>query len=240
MRTGGRSEIMINDRNKTEQLEQRIGYTFQDKNLLKQALTHSSFANEQKINKGQNYERLEFLGDAVLELVSSDYLFRAHPDLPEGKLTKQRSSMVCEPALAFCARDIELERYIYLGRGEEATGGRNRDSIISDVMEAVIGAIYLDGGLEPARDYINRFILSDLEHKQLFYDSKTILQERVQRFPNASLVYILTGETGPEHDKIFMVEAQLNGKKIGEGSGRSKKMAEQQAAYQALLSMDEK
>ena len=227
------------DSKKIELLEQRIGYAFRDKELLQQALTHSSYANEQKINKRQDYERLEFLGDAVLELVSSDYLFQAHPDLPEGKLTKQRSSMVCEPALAFCARDIELEQFIYLGKGEEATGGRKRDSIISDVMEAVIGAIYLDGGLDPARDYINRFILSDLEHKQLFYDSKTILQERVQRLPNASLAYVLTGETGPEHDKLFMVEALLNGKKIGEGSGRSKKLAEQQAAYQALLSVPE-
>lgn len=227
------------DSKKIEQLEQRIGYVFRDKELLQQALTHSSYANEQKINKRQDYERLEFLGDAVLELVSSDYLFHAHPDLPEGKLTKQRSSMVCEPALAFCARDIELESFIYLGKGEETTGGRNRDSIISDVMEAVIGAIYLDGGLEPARDYINRFILSDLDHKQLFYDSKTILQERVQRFPNTSLTYVLVSETGPEHDKVFMVEAQLNGKKIGEGSGRSKKLAEQQAAYQALISVPE-
>ena len=227
------------DSKKIELLEKRIGYVFRDKELLQQALTHSSYANEQKINKRQDYERLEFLGDAVLELVSSDYLFQAHPDLPEGKLTKQRSSMVCEPALAFCARDIELEQFIYLGKGEEATGGRKRDSIISDVMEAVIGAIYLDGGLDPARDYINRFILSDLEHKQLFYDSKTILQERVQRLPNASLAYVLTGETGPEHDKLFMVEALLNGKKIGEGSGRSKKLAEQQAAYQALISVPE-
>ena len=227
------------DSKKIELLEQRIGYVFRDKELLQQALTHSSYANEQKINKRQDYERLEFLGDAVLELVSSDYLFQAHPDLPEGKLTKQLSSMVCEPAIAFCARDIELEQFIYLGKGEEATGGRKRDSIISDVMEAVIGAIYLDGGLDPARDYINRFILSDLEHKQLFYDSKTILQERVQRLPNASLAYVLTGETGPEHDKLFMVEALLNGKKIGEGSGRSKKLAEQQAAYQALISVPE-
>ena len=221
------------------ELQSVIGYQFKEEGLLTQALTHSSYANEQKINKRQDYERLEFLGDAVLELVSSDYLFQAHPDLPEGKLTKQRSSMVCEPALAFCARDIELEQFIYLGKGEEATGGRKRDSIISDVMEAVIGAIYLDGGLDPARDYINRFILSDLEHKQLFYDSKTILQERVQRLPNASLAYVLTGETGPEHDKLFMVEALLNGKKIGEGSGRSKKLAEQQAAYQALISVPE-
>ena len=149
------------DSKKIELLEQRIGYVLRDTELLQQALTHSSYANEQKINKRQDYERLEFLGDAVLELVSSDYLFQAHPDLPEGKLTKQRSSMVCEPALAFCARDIELEQFIYLGKGEEATGGRKRDSIISDVMEAVIGAIYLDGGLYPARDYINRFILSE-------------------------------------------------------------------------------
>lgn len=231
---------MINDRKALEQLEQRIGYTFENKELLKQALTHSSFANEQKINKGQDYERLEFLGDAVLELVSSDYLFHTHPEMPEGRLTKQRSSMVCEPALAYCARDIGLESFIQLGRGEEATGGRNRDSIISDVMEAVIGAIYLDGGLKPAQDYINRFILSDLENRQLFFDSKTILQEQVQKLEKAVLTYVLSGESGPEHDKLFQVEARLNGNKIGEGSGRSKKLAEQQAAYQALLSMNEK
>ena len=227
------------DSKKIELLEQRIGYAFRDKELLQQALTHSSYANEQKINKRQDYERLEFLGDAVLELVSSDYLFQAHPDLPEGKLTKQRSSMVCEPALAFCARDIELEQFIYLGKGEEATGGRKRDSIISDVMEAVIGAIYLDGGLDPARDYINRFILSDLEHKQLFYDSKTILQERVQRLPNASLAYVLTGAPGRAHDTLYREEAQLNGKHSEEDAGLRKPRAEQQAAYQALISVPE-
>ena len=162
------------------ELEKKIGYQFRDKSLLKQALTHSSFANEQRINKLKDYERLEFLGDAVLELISSDFLFHENPQMPEGKLTKLRSSMVCEPALAYCARDIELGRYMLLGKGEEATGGRNRDSITSDVMEAVIGALYLDGGFDAAHDFIQRFILSDLENKILFYDSKTVLQEILQ------------------------------------------------------------
>ena len=160
-----------------EELQEKIGYRFQDISLLKQALTHSSFANEQKINKLKNYERLEFLGDAVLELVSSEFLFKENPDMPEGQLTKLRASMVCEPALAYCARDLDIGSYILLGRGEEATGGRKRDSITSDVMEAIIGAIFLDGGIESAKKHIYRFILSDLEHKILFYDSKTILQE---------------------------------------------------------------
>lgn len=151
-----------------EELEKRIGYTFRDKKLLRQALTHSSFANEQKINKLEDYERLEFLGDAVLELVSSDFLFHENPQMPEGKLTKLRSSMVCEPALAYCARDLELGQYMLLGKGEEATGGRGRDSITSDVMEAVIGAMYLDGGFQAAHDFIHRFVLSDLENKILF------------------------------------------------------------------------
>ena len=164
-----------------QELEKKIGYTFQNRALLKQAVTHSSFANEQKINRQKHYERLEFLGDAVLELVSSDFLFQTHPEMPEGQLTKLRASMVCEPALAYCAKDLTLDSYIQLGKGEEATGGRYRDSIVSDVMEAVIGAIYLDGGMEPARTYIHRFILSDLENKQLFLDSKTNLQEYMQQ-----------------------------------------------------------
>ena len=150
-----------------QELEEKIGYRFQNIELLKQALTHSSFQNEQRINRMGDYERLEFLGDAVLELVSSEFLFSAYPKLPEGELTKMRASMVCEPALAFCARDLELGKYLRLGRGEEMTGGRERDSIISDVCEAIIGAIYLDGGMENARKHINRFILSDLEDKQL-------------------------------------------------------------------------
>lgn len=226
----------MNDRNAMGQLEERIGYTFQDKKLLKQALTHSSFANEQKINKWDDYERIEFLGDAVLELVSSEYLYRENPQLPEGELTKLRSSMVCEPALAYCARDIGLGKFIFLGKGEEATGGRGRESITSDVLEALIGAIYLDGGLAAAESFIGRFVLSDLEHKQLFYDSKTILQEQVQKRGKGKLHYILVEESGPEHDKLFRVEAMVDDCKIGEGSGRTKKHAEQQAAYQALLS----
>ncbi len=147
-----------------------------------------------------------------------------------------RSSMVCEPALAYCARDIDLGKFIFLGKGEEATGGRGRESITSDVLEAIIGAVYLDGGLEAAKAFIDRFVLSDLEHKQLFYDSKTILQERVQKRGKGKLHYILVEESGPEHDKLFRVEAMIDDCKIGEGSGRTKKHAEQQAAYQALLS----
>ena len=224
------------DRLGMELLEERIGYTFRDKKLLKQALTHSSFANEQKINKWDDYERIEFLGDAVLELISSDYLYRENPRLSEGELTKKRSSMVCEPALAFCARDLELGRFIFLGKGEEATGGRKRESITSDVLEALIGAIYLDGGISCAKTFIDRFVLSDLENKQLFYDSKTILQEQVQKEGGGHLHYVLVEESGPEPDKQFHVKAMIDEKKIGEGTGRTKKHAEQQAAYQALLS----
>ncbi len=225
---------MQNMKEMLQELQKRIGYTFKDESLLKQALTHSSFANEQKINKLKNYERLEFLGDAVLELISSEFLFREHEELPEGQLTKLRASMVCEPALAYCARDIDLGAYILLGRGEEATGGRNRDSIISDVMEAVIGAIFLDGGIENAKAYIDRFVLSDLDNKMLFIDSKTLLQEEVQKRSDAQLRYELVSEQGPEHDKEFRVAAYLNDALIGSGTGRTKKSAEQQAAYEAL------
>lgn len=218
------------------ELENKIGYTFQNKDLLRQAVTHSSYANEQKINKTGDYERLEFLGDAVLELVSSEFIYKENPQMPEGQLTRKRSSMVCEPALAFCAREIGLEAFILLGKGEEATGGRKRDSIVSDVMEAVIGAIYLDSDLTKAKEYIHRFILSDLENKQLFYDAKTILQEVVQQEnKGTTLHYELLREEGPEHDKTFVVEALVGEQRVGCGTGRSKKAAEQQAAYEALL-----
>ena len=220
-----------------EMLEERIGYRFRDKALIKQALTHSSFTNEQKIYRAKNYERLEFLGDAVLELVSSEFLFKEQPEVPEGELTKQRASMVCEPSLAFCARDLELGEFILLGKGEESTGGRNRDSITSDVMEAVIGAIYLDGGMEPARTFIYRFILSDLEDKQLFYDSKSNLQELIQGKLKKEFDYELLEESGPEHSKIFRVAVHMEGEVLGEGQGRTKKAAEQQAAYKALLKL---
>lgn len=216
-------------------LEERIGYQFHDIALLKQALTHSSFTNEQKINKAKHYERLEFLGDAVLELVSSEFLFREHADTQEGELTKMRAAMVCEPSLAFCARDLELGQFIRLGKGEENTGGRHRDSITSDAMEAVIGAIYLDGGMQPARAFIDRFILSDLEDKQLFYDSKSNLQELIQGKLKKEFHYELLEESGPEHDKTFEVEVFMEQESLGKGSGRTKKAAEQQAAYKALL-----
>ncbi len=216
-------------------LEERIGYQFRDTALLKQALTHSSFTNEQKINRAKNYERLEFLGDAVLELVASEFLFRHYPDMPEGELTKHRASMVCEPSLAFCAKDLELGRFMLLGKGEDATGGRDRDSITSDAMEAVIGAVYLDGGMEAAKAFIDRFVLSDLEDKQLFYDSKSNLQELVQGKLKKELSYELLEESGPEHNKIFRVSVYMEGECLGTGAGKTKKAAEQQAAYKALL-----
>ena len=214
--------------------EKKIGYRFTDRRYLLQAFTHSSYANERKIRKLPDNERLEFLGDAVLELLSSQFFFETYPDMPEGEMTKLRSSMVCELALAYCARDISLGDYLLLGKGEEITGGRTRDSIISDVMEAVIGALYLDGGLSAADAFVKKYILSDLESKQLFYDSKTILQEEVQR-DGQSLTYELVSETGPDHDKVFMVEARIDGQTVGKGQGRNKKSAQQQAAYQALL-----
>ena len=218
-----------------QDLESRIGYQFQNIALLKQALTHSSYTNEQKINKTKNYERLEFLGDAVLELVSSEFLFKNYPDVPEGDLTKQRASMVCEPSLAFCARDLQLGQFMLFGRGEEVSGGRERDSITSDAMEALIGAIYLDGGMEQAKAFIDRFILSDLEDKQLFYDSKSNLQELIQGKMKKKFNYELLEESGPEHNKTFRVSVCMDGKCLGTGVGRTKKAAEQQAAYRALL-----
>lgn len=223
-----------------KEFQEIIGYTFRNVQLLKNALTHSSYANEKHWQYAANNERLEFLGDAVLELVSSDFLFREREETPEGELTKLRASMVCEPALAYCAREFSLEQFILLGKGEEATGGRTRDSIVSDVMEAVIGAIYLDGGLEEASSFIHRFILSDLEHKQLFYDAKTILQELVQQENTGGLRYELVKEEGPQHDKIFEVVVYVGEKKAGWGVGHSKKAAQQQAAYQALLARKER
>ena len=221
-------------------LEDRIGYHFHDISLLKQALTHSSFTNEQKINRQKHYERLEFLGDAVLELVSSEFLFKRHPEMPEGELTKVRASMVCEPSLAFCARDLELGNFLLLGKGEEITGGRHRDSIISDAMEAVTGAIFLDGGMEFAKQFIYRFILSDIEDKQLFNDSKSNLQELIQGKLKKEFHYELCDEKGPEHDKIFEVEIFMEEESLGTGQGRTKKAAEQQAAYKALLLLRER
>lgn len=218
-----------------DNLENEIGYQFKDKSLLKQALTHSSFSNEQKIRKWKNYERIEFLGDAVLELVSSDYFYRTYPEETEGNLTKMRAAAVCEQALAITARQLKLGSYMIFGKGEEANGGRERESIIADAVEAVIGAIYLDESLEEAKKFIYRFVLNDLDHKRLFYDAKSILQEHIQETKAGELVYELIREEGPEHDKLFVVEARLNGVTIGSGEGKSKKTAQQHAAYDALL-----
>ena len=219
---------------KLTELEQVIGYEFNEQRLLQQALTHSSFANEKHMKKLSDNERLEFLGVAVLEVVSSEFLYKEHTDLPEGDLTKLRASIVCEPTLALCTREIDLGKYLYLGKGENLTGGRGRKSILSDALEAVIGAIYLDGGFEPAKAFIHRFILTDIEHKKLFYDSKTILQEIVQEKGIQPVEYILTGESGPDHDKQFTVSVQVNGQVVGNGTGHTKKAAEQAAAYQAI------
>ena len=226
--------------NRLKELEKKVGYTFRDLSLLKQALMHSSYTNEKHLPKHRCNERLEFLGDAVLELVSSEYLYLNSPHTPEGELTKTRASMVCEPSLALCARDIGLGDYLLLGKGEEATGGRHRDSVTSDAMEALIGAVYLDGGFTNAKEFIHRFVLTDLEDKKLFYDSKTILQEMVQGTKAGTISYRLTGEEGPDHDKSFYVEVLIGDRVYGEGKGRTKKAAEQQAAYRAILKLRKK
>lgn len=217
-----------------KELEEKIGYNFKDSHLLRHAVTHSSYVNEKHMKKADCNERLEFLGDAVLELISSEYLFFENQTMPEGELTKLRASMVCEKALAFCARDLELGSYLLLGKGEDATGGRFRESITSDALEALIGAIYLDGGFANAKEFILKYILNDLEGKRLFYDSKTILQEVVQG-EHEQLTYVLTDESGPDHNKSFTVRACIGERVIGSGTGHTKKAAEQEAAYQALL-----
>ncbi len=225
------------ERPKTQELEGRIGYTFHDRYLLECALTHTSYANEQKIRRYQDYERLEFLGDAVLEMVSSEFLYDRYPEKKEGELTKIRASLVCEPALAFCARDLDLARFIRLGRGEEAGGGRRKASIVSDVMEAIIGAMYLDSrDVAVPRGFILQFILSDLEGKLLFYDAKSILQEHCQK-AGRSLSYEVIREEGPCHERVYTVDALIGGQKTAEGNGHSKKAAEQDAAYKTLLAM---
>jgi ribonuclease-3 len=221
-----------------EELEVKIGYTFRDKMMLRQAMCHSSYANEHRSRGQKDNERLEFLGDAVLEVVSSDFLFHEHPEMPEGKLTRLRASIVCEPTLALCARDISLSDYLLLGHGEEITGGRRRNSIVSDAMEALIGAIYLDGGFANAKEFVERFVLNDIEKKKLFYDSKTILQEIVQRdYRDSEIHYVIVKEDGPDHAKQYEVEVQIGSHKAGTGHGGTKKAAEQEAAYYAILSL---
>lgn len=222
-----------------DNFQKRIGYEFKDISILKNALTHSSYANEKMTGKFKDNERLEFLGDAVLEVTSSDNIYRNNPKMNEGRMTRLRASIVCEPTLAMCAREIKLDEYIMLGKGEEMTGGRSRDSIVSDAFEAVIGAIYLDGGFANAKEFVNQFVLNDIENKQLFFDSKTILQEVVQA-KGLEAQYELLEETGPEHDKTFHVHAFIKGEFDVKGQGHTKKAAEQKAAYNALLYLKER
>ena len=218
-------------------IEKRIGYVFADKELLKEALTHSSYANEMR-NGVKCNERMEFLGDAVLSIVTAELLYTKFPDMPEGELSKLRSSLVCTAELSGFAREIELGNYLYLGKGELHSGGRERSSILENAFEALIAAVYLDGGMEKAKAHILRFLNSALEnHKMNFKDYKTVLQEVVQQNPDETLNYVTVGESGPDHDKRFEVEVHLNSNVIGRGAGKSKKQAEQEAAREALKLM---
>ena len=216
-------------------IEENIGYSFRNKALLRHALTHSSACNEKTV--GQNNERLEFLGDSVLGFITAEYLWSVHEDLPEGQLTRRRAAAVCEKALAGYAREIDLGRYLYLGKGEDMTGGRNRASILSDAFEALLAAIYLDGGIEEAKKFCLPYIINGDKQTEDFVDYKTELQEIVQKNPGEALSYVLVEESGPAHNRHFTVEVHLNSNCIGIGEGSSKKKAEQEAARKALLLM---
>lgn len=223
-----------------DSLEEKLNYKFKNINLLKNALTHSSYANEVRNGFSSN-ERLEFLGDSVLSVIVSDYIYKKYKTYPEGELTKLRASLVCEKSLCGFSRELEIGRFLMLGKGEDRNGGRERDSILADAFEAVLAAMYLDGGMEVARNHVLRFVLRELENTddEVFKDYKTILQEIIQRNPEESVNYLLTDETGPDHDKCFTVEVHLNSNVIGTGTGKNKKQAEQMAAKQALKLMGE-
>ena len=214
-------------------LEKTIGYEFKNKRLLVRAMTHSSYANEVK-SCGGNNERLEFLGDSVLSVVVSDYLFRSYDHLPEGELTRLRAFLVCEDSLWKFAQEIVLGEYLMLGKGEELSGGRQRKSILADAFEALLAAVYLDGGMNPVRAFILPIVENSLCRQQTYRDYKTALQEVTQQNPEETVEYVVTEQTGPDHDKTFVVEVHLNSNVIGRGVGHSKKQAEQQAAKEAL------
>ena len=221
----------MNDTCGYRKLQELIGHRYKNSELLVCALTHSSYKNEK--HNAADYERLEFLGDAVLELTVSEFLYKDNPNMREGDMTKMRASLVCEPTLAFCAQELKLSDYILLGKGEEKTGGRTRESIISDVFEAIIGSLYLDGGMETAKGFIEKYVLTDYRDKIEFRDSKTTLQEYVQD-KGYEMEYVLSGEEGPDHNKRYKVDVLINGQVSGSGCGSSKKRAEQNAAYEAL------
>jgi len=219
-------------------LEVAIGYRFRNITLLQNALAHSSYANERWHNSLMSNERLEFLGDSILGMVVAEHLYRNFPDRPEGELTRMRADMVCETSLATIADKIDLGRHLMLGHGEARLGGRNRASILADAVESVIAASFLDGGMEAARGFIERFVLTNVPVKRMQnVDYKTMLQELVQQKKNQVLSYTLVGESGPDHDKLFEVEVSLNGKVVGSGTGSSKKRAEQAAAQSTLAAL---
>lgn len=217
-----------------KKLEETIGYSFKDPTLLEHALRHSSYINEHSLKKEDCNERLEFLGDSILEFVSSEYLFSTYPDRMEGDMSKLRAALVCENGLAQAARAIDLGSYMIMGKGMDAEGGREKESIISDAFEALIAALYLDGGLAPAKKLIYDYVLNDIEAKILFYDAKTALQEMIQS-DKKTASYELIGESGPEHMKTFEAAVVIDGKRFGTGKGRSKKQAEQAAAYETIM-----
>ena len=216
-----------------ESLEEKLQYSFQNRELLSEALNHSSYANEHRGGLGSN-ERLEFLGDSVLGFVSAEFLFKLHGDLPEGDLTRMRAALVCEQSLYEVAKELDLGRYLKLGRGEEAGGGRQRQSILADAVEAVIAAVYLDGGIGQARRLIERVLLGRAPAAEERRDYKTTLQEVAQRKSGQALTYHMLSQSGPDHNKTFLFEVRLNGEPVGQGEGRSKKEAEQAAARDAL------
>lgn len=219
-----------------EEFQKIIGYQFKNKKLLETALTHSSYINENKYSEEvpEDNERLEFFGDAIIEFYVSEYLFQKNSGIPEGDLTKLRASMVCEPSLAKCSRQICLGEYLRMGKGEESSGGRERDSITSDAFEAVTAAIYLDSGREAVQEFIENHLLKPLEHMTLFFDAKTKLQEIVQKDGPCTLRYELISEEGPSHNKVFITAVYLNDREIGRGKGHSKKVSQQEAAVRAL------
>jgi len=219
------------------ELETVIGYCFGNYDLLNEALTHSSYANEHGQSRIESNERLEFLGDSVLSIIVSDHFFAKRPKLPEGELTKRRAALVCESALARYANEMDLGSYIKLGKGEMKGGGDKRPSTLSNCFEALIAAIYLDGGIDPARDFVMRFIKAHDIFDDDVWDYKTELQEIVQKNPQEHIKYVVVDEEGPDHDKTFTVEIMLNSNIIGRGKGHSKKQAEQSAAHEALKLM---
>lgn len=235
--------MRLEDQTNLEELQKNLGYYFNDIELLETALTHSSYANEHKLHISKCNERLEFLGDTIVNLVTSEYLYNKYPFYPEGELTKIRAKVVCEPSLAFVARKLNLGQYLYLGKGEEATGGRNRESILADASEAITGAIFLDSNYETVRYYLLTNFEADLVHAvakgDLFVDYKTELQERLQKISRSKVEYAVVKEEGPDHNKIFYMDVMINKETIGSGFGRNKKEAEQMAAKEALILMGE-